>query len=314
MNATASISVALATSALSEGRSGLVHLLPIGAVKAADGRHWSLNDPAQFIARTKDHARGRPLAVDYEHQTELAVANGQAAPAAGWINDICERDGGIWGRVDWTDRAAEYLSNREYRFISPTFTYEKDTRALHCLVGAGLTNRPALTLTALAKDQIHMDRDQAQAELRELLGLSGDAGLDAVVESVRTLTQQTATAAAQPDRFVPIDVFEQVTAQLNQLSQGVSAEAAAICVDREIAAGRVVPALREWAVSLCTSNKPAFDGFVQRTSGSLKQLFAVRLPGGPPGRVTAATSIDEEVAGRLGLSAEAVASANGAKL
>lgn len=58
------------------------------------------------------------IPIDYEHQT----LKDMQAPAAGWVKDITLKSDGIYGAVDWTERAAEYLKNREYKYISPVVT------------------------------------------------------------------------------------------------------------------------------------------------------------------------------------------------
>lgn len=274
------------------------------AVQARDGRAWRMPDLAAVVAATKRRAGQTPLAIDYEHQVERSASNGQPAPAAGWIVDLEARADGIWGLVEWTAKAAGYLSNREYRFISPSFLHSKSGEVRE-IVGAGLTNRPALELTALAKDRPEMDptTEAALAALRSLYGLAETAAPDAIVEAART-SLAAATAAADPARFVPIETFEDVVAQLNVASRGVSDEAAAIAVDREIATGRLVPSMRDWGISLCRQNKPAFDGFIERTAGGLKYLFVDqngRRPALP--RDQFASDEDAEIARNLGLTA-----------
>lgn len=64
------------------------------------------------------------IPIDYEHQTLQDVQ----APAAGWIKNIVLRNDGIYGDVDWTDRAADYLKNREYRYLSPVIQIQRNTR------------------------------------------------------------------------------------------------------------------------------------------------------------------------------------------
>jgi phage I-like protein len=81
------------------------------------------------------------LVVDYEHQS----LSGSEAPAAGWIKGLEDRGAeGVWARVQWTERAVEYLKKREYRYISPVvLVRKKDGRAVE-LLGAALTNLPAI--------------------------------------------------------------------------------------------------------------------------------------------------------------------------
>lgn len=104
---------------------------------------------AHFKARRERHP-GRLLVVDYEHQT---LADGEA-PAAGWISDLYAivRDGKkvLRAKIEsWTLRAAEYIKNKEYRYISPVFVQgasDKETGTVErlILINAGLTNEPLI--------------------------------------------------------------------------------------------------------------------------------------------------------------------------
>ena len=64
------------------------------------------NESFQAI-RCKFTERQLQIPIDYEHQT----LKDMQAPAAGWIKDIVLKSDGIYGAVDWTERAAEYLKN-----------------------------------------------------------------------------------------------------------------------------------------------------------------------------------------------------------
>lgn len=284
-------------------RRSWVQLFPAaGQITARDGRKWTLSNPEAVIAETRAHHGEKPIAVDYDHQLFHAAKNGQPAPAAGWITDLEARADGIWGLIEWTAKAAAHLASREYRFISPFFASDKKTGEVRRIYHAGLTNDPALEMTALANTQ-RENMEEIEGELRSLLNLAADAPGDAILEAVRGLSSTaSAAASARPDRFVPIELFEEVTAELNRNSQGMSLEAASMAVDREIANGRLIPAMRDWALDLCKANKPAFDGFVERTSGGLQHLFKPSgLSGRPPGSAAAATTgIEAEIARNLG--------------
>lgn len=292
---------------LDADRKSWVQLLPAaGEIKARDGRKWRLSDPEAVIAATRAHHGHKPIAVDYDHQLMNTAKNGQPAPAAGWIVDLAARKDGIWGLIEWTAKAAAHLQAREYRFISPTFYSARATGEITRIANAGLTNEPALEMMALASIQ-RENMEEIEGELRSLLNLADDAPADAILEAVRGLSNAASAAAtARPDRFVPIELFEEVTAELNRNSQGMSQEAASIAVDREIAAGRLIPAMRDWALDLCRANKPAFDGFVERTSGGFQHLMTRHTPAGKPpsSAATAATGLAAEIATNLGLSAD----------
>jgi phage I-like protein len=103
------------------------------------------------------------LPIDFDHATLLAAPGGSPAPAAGWIRDFRIVAGAIEGRVEWPRRGADALGGREYRFISPVFSFERpngvrdDAMVGRVLLirGAALTNNPALSqLPALAASRI----------------------------------------------------------------------------------------------------------------------------------------------------------------
>ncbi|MCL2076060.1 MAG: phage protease [Betaproteobacteria bacterium] len=124
-----------------------VHLIPAGNFTGRDGRGPNFLD-AEAVTNAFT-AMGMSLAIDYEHQSIHTANNGQPAPAAGWITAIEAREDGLWGTVEWTDKAAEMIKEREYRYLSPVFKYEINTGRVIALVGAGLTNHPNLHLTAI---------------------------------------------------------------------------------------------------------------------------------------------------------------------
>ena len=112
-------------------------------------KHISFSITPEHIAQMAKNfsAVGHDLVIDYEHQT----LSGDVAPAAGWIKQLVDKgQNGLWAVVEWTERALNYLRNKEYRFLSPTFTLDGvDTvtgdRVGALLVNAALTNNPFFT-------------------------------------------------------------------------------------------------------------------------------------------------------------------------
>lgn len=130
-----------------------VQLLPDARdVVGHDGRRW-LNDLPDFVV---NHSR-TPLVLDYEHASEHRAPQGLDAPAAGWITRLEVRGSAVWGQVEWTDRARQQITSREYRYLSPVFQYEKDSLRIVQLTSAALTNQPNLNLTALNQGAITAD-------------------------------------------------------------------------------------------------------------------------------------------------------------
>ncbi len=121
-----------------------VQMVPPGEVKPS-GKDPFINDAeARRLTMEAWKARTNDAVLDYEHQT----LSGSEAPAAGWIEELADRGdgegGGIWGRVRWNDRAASYLKNREYRYLSPVVMIRKKDRRAVEFLNAALTNMPAI--------------------------------------------------------------------------------------------------------------------------------------------------------------------------
>lgn len=179
---------------LPEGIPEWVHLLPLGAIKAADGRGWTNDDPEKVVKASLVEI---DLVIDYEHQTDKAEKNGQKAIAAGWIKQMEVRKDGIWGQVEWTETAAEHLRNKEYRYLSPTFMFaKKGGKKIVKILRAALVNAPAIhTLTALAKeDRSTLTMDKFLKALAAALGLPEEATEEMVMAKLSELST-TALAA-----------------------------------------------------------------------------------------------------------------------
>ena len=183
-----------------------VQLMPGGELNARDGRRWKLTDAAAVVEASRRRAGATDLVFDYGHQTDYARENGQPAPAAGWIKELQARADGIWGRVEWTERAAAAIKAREFRYVSPTFGH---TRAgvVTEVVRAALTNNPALDLPALAQRRKNNDDpDGAGGSMHEQLKrILAKLGLR---EDSEPTTAQADAALARIDPAPPIDLAE----------------------------------------------------------------------------------------------------------
>ena len=86
---------------------------------------------------------GNDLCFDYEHRAVDADARAGDGKAAGWFK-LAVRDDGLYAvDVRWTDRAAKEITDREWRYYSPTFEYEDKSGRILELVNVALTNIPA---------------------------------------------------------------------------------------------------------------------------------------------------------------------------
>ena len=85
--------------------------------------------------------RGNDMVIDYEHQT---LKDGEA-PAAGWIKKLINRGKeGLWAAVEWTKQARQHLAKREYRYFSPVFWVQNQSRRVIKIEHMALTNFPKI--------------------------------------------------------------------------------------------------------------------------------------------------------------------------
>ena len=127
----------------------LMQVTPAQDFTPADGREmdvpaWRINEAiaGRVIAA---YNPAQPPVIDYEHQTLHKEANGQPAPAAGWIHGLRWLDGkGLYAEVELTQRARELVAAGEYRYFSPVFEYAKDTGDVVRVLMGALTNHPAI--------------------------------------------------------------------------------------------------------------------------------------------------------------------------
>ncbi len=271
---TASLTIDLktATNDQSTGQeSQWVQLLPPGQFAARDGRGpWKVENAAAIIENTRQYAGKNSLPVDYEHQIDLAPKNGQPAPAAGWIVGLKTDEQGIWGLVNWTDKAIAYLKAKEYKYLSPVFSYSKDGGIVRIL-RAALTNNPALEMTALAKADDSTETAESGSELNEikvLLGLTEDTGKEVLIEKLKTLKAQ-----AGNDGFVALGEFQRVESELGGIKEKIAKakEEKALAKVEDAIQHRIFPeSLKEWGVSMCRFDEDGFDEFLNRFGAILK--------------------------------------------
>lgn len=185
------------------GAPEIISVLPLGHVKSAKGE-FDVDGESFAAMKAQIAQRGVDLVVDYEHQT----LTGEQAPAAGWVKELFLDDGQIKARVEWTDRAKAYLSNREYRYLSPVITVRKADNKAMGLHSIALTNTPAIEHMEAIVNSLNFEGGQnameIMKELAKLLGLGEDATEEQVKEALKdcleenkSLKESAAEAAKQ---------------------------------------------------------------------------------------------------------------------
>lgn len=222
------------------GAPSRIKIMPSGHFQARDSRKWVLSDAKAVIEMSEKAAQGIDLVIDYNHQTDYAVKNGQIAPAAGWIKKLFAEEDGIYANVEWTQRAKEMIEAKEYRYISPTFMHKKENGEVTLIKRAALTNNPALAeqhgialagedLTFLTKEN-SMD-EKLKARLLKAVGLKPDAKDEEIVQLCEELAKSKAenqagleklAKLAELDKFKNADDVE--TALAEKLKSGSEGE------------------------------------------------------------------------------------------
>ena len=127
----------------------LLQVTPAQDFTPADGREmdvpaWRINQAIAGRVIAAFSAQQPPV-IDYEHQTLHKEANGQPAPAAGWMHGLRWIEGrGLFAEVELTQRARDLVAAGEYRYFSPVFEYAKGTGDVVRVLMGALTNHPAI--------------------------------------------------------------------------------------------------------------------------------------------------------------------------
>ncbi|WP_223192019.1 phage protease [Pseudoalteromonas piscicida] len=274
----------LASEPEESGISPRVLLMPDGAFSGHDGRpfevpgnKWLMDETAFNNLKTAALSRANDYLFDYDHQTLFKAQNGQPAPAAGWFAsdglEYVPGEGVYAKNVKWTTAALSALRNKEYRYVSPVFAYDKSTGRPFKLLHVALTNDPAVlgmeevavlnlqyssgapkmneAQQLLAALGITVDGDvtsehieKGKAAITELKSKAdGAEGKDKQIAALNTQIQQaTSNTTVDLTKFVPVDVHNALRgelAALNSQHQGVTIETA---IDKAKAEGRVIAA------------------------------------------------------------------------
>lgn len=166
----------------------IISIIPLGHVKSRKG-DFEVDEESYQLMKSHMEERGIDIVIDYEHQTLEDVQ----APAGGWIKELYLEAGAISAKVEWTDRAKEYLKNKEYRYLSPVIMVRKNDNKATMLHSAALTNTPAIDgmfpiINSIDLEDYEEDEGGKKMDLKELaklLGLPEDATEEQIFEKMK---------------------------------------------------------------------------------------------------------------------------------
>lgn len=250
-----------------------IQILPAGKkIRGVDGREWTLSDPAALCAKMNSSSSvttKNGCVIDENHSTDLSAPNGGEAPAFGWFKNFgVEADGSIWADVEWNARGQKAVADKEYRYISPVFTRDKDGNITEIL-RAALTNNPNLDNPALNSAQETAEEKNMEKELCAVLGIPETATTQDALAAINRLKIELNGAqnkgvdlAAYAPRADLAAMQQRAEAAENQLAelnaQSLKAKATA-AVEQAVKDGKIAPASKETYLELCASE----DGFAK---------------------------------------------------
>lgn len=292
---------------------------PLGAMQGAGP--WRLDAAAAARLIRRVASRKTPVHFDYHHASLTAAQNGHKAPAAGWLetaNLVWEEGLGLFGvDVQWTEQAAAEIASREFRFLSPVFSYDKHGVPLD-LFSIALTNTPAIDgmselLAAASSTLLESPMDDLLERLCYLLNLpltTTPEEMSGQLDKLKGLLAQTpstaatglvqaweareaelaALQAARPDpaQYAPVAALSAMQQELAELKAKSLARDIEDMTGPALQDGRLLPAQADWARELGRSNLAALQQFLA-TAKPVAALAGMQTGGqAPAGAATVA--------------------------
>lgn len=169
-----------------------IKILPLGMVHSQKG-DFVVDEESYELIRKQFKDRKLDLVIDYEHQTLSDVQ----APAGGWIKELYKGADAIIAKVEWTPRAAGYLKNKEYRYLSPVVLVRKRDQKATAIHSVALTNTPAIDGMFALVNSLNMEDISEGGQTMDLKELAKALGLpeNAAEEEIRKALEDAAKAA-----------------------------------------------------------------------------------------------------------------------
>lgn len=278
------------------GAPETISVLPMGHVVSSKGA-FHVDEESYQAMKAQIAKRGVDLVVDYEHQT----LKGCEAPAAGWVKELKLEDGQIKAVVEWTPRGAQYLENKEYRYLSPVVNVRKSDGKAVGLHSLALTNTPAIEgMHPIVNSDTFQGgmNDMDIKKIAELLGMDENATEEEVLDALKACIEENKSLKETAQRPPSEDVVANkavcellglkagassgdVSAKIMELKNGtidgvnLIAELKALkernaerdaddAVLLAMKAGKITPAQKEWAKSYALSDPNGFHSFAEK--------------------------------------------------
>jgi len=182
-----------------EFKHGLYGKFSIDPAKMDHG----INNFNNGVAARFDEKGGKILPANYQHAGY--DKDPEKSKASGWIKRLYRKGAELWAEVEWTEKAKEFIKNKEFRFLSPEYSEdwadENGKRHGFTVLGVALCNYPFLKKGQLSvalndNDRIVFEQSEGdtdmekEKELRVVLELKD--GED-ILDTVKKLKEEKAS-------------------------------------------------------------------------------------------------------------------------
>lgn len=119
-----------------------VQITTIGTVigTGADGEPVEQNLTENALQALAEKHKDDEILVDQDHESETS----NKTEAKGWLSGIKFVPGkGLFGKIKWTDIGRKLVENRVFRWLSPSWYLNKDTKEPTQMTSVALTNKPS---------------------------------------------------------------------------------------------------------------------------------------------------------------------------
>ena len=119
-----------------------VQIATIGTVigTGPDGEPVEQHLTEQSLMALADKHKDEELLVDQDHESEMFGKT----EAKGWLSGLKFIPGvGLFGKIKWTDIGRKLIENRVFRWLSPSWILNKDTKEPINMTSVALTNKPS---------------------------------------------------------------------------------------------------------------------------------------------------------------------------
>lgn len=263
-----------------------IQAIPYGYHETPKGPFLCDEESAALVIE-EFNRQANDMVADYEHQTLY----GGEAPAAGWIKELFSKGiEGIWAKIEWNERAKEYIKNKEYKYVSPVFLKRLSDNRVVKLVNIALTNQPNIDgMVPIVNKAIEFLTNKREEKKMKnalaLLGLPENATEEQVVQCINKLkvpvvivanktvldTLGLKEGATESEVVATImamkqgsDKYVELANKVTTLEKSLKEKDAEEMVNSALKDGKITADQKDWAAKYAATDPEGFKLFIAK--------------------------------------------------